>query len=225
MMIALPNPDRSFTCTCFWPFIGPHGFESLQTDEEILDYFKRHFADAVPLMPTLIQDYKGNPNSSLVTVHCHPWHWRDKVVLLGDAAPAIVPFYGQGMNAAFEDCVTLTECLREFGPDCSKALSEFTARRKLHTDAIADMALHNFVEMRDHVASPAFLMKKKLEHALHRFFPGTFVPLYNMISFSTIPYAEARERAAEQARMLSFAGLAVAAGLIGLCVTVILMMR
>jgi kynurenine 3-monooxygenase len=225
MMIGLPNQDRSFTCTCFWPFAGPHGFESLQTDEQIVGYFKQNFPDAVPLMPTLVADYKSNPTSSLVTVRCHPWHWQDKVVLIGDAAHAIVPFYGQGMNAAFEDCVTLTECLREFGPDCSKALSEFTARRKPHTDAIADMALHNFVEMRDHVASPAFLMKKKLEHALHRFFPGTFVPLYNMISFSTIPYAEARERAAEQARMLSFAGLAVAAGLIGLCVTVILMMR
>jgi kynurenine 3-monooxygenase len=207
MMIALPNQDRSFTCTCFWPFAGPNGFESLRTDEQILDYFRRNFPDAEPLMPTLVEDYKSNPTSSLVTVRCQPWHWQDQVVLLGDAAHAIVPFYGQGMNAAFEDCITITECLRTFAPDVARALAEFNARRKPHTDAIADMALHNFIEMRDYVASPVFLLKKRMQHALHRAFPETFVPLYNMISFSTIPYAEAQRRAAAQSTLLKTVGL------------------
>lgn len=196
MMIALPNQDRSFTCTCFWPFSM---FEALKTAEQVTDFFGKDFGDAVPLMPTLAEDYLRNPIGHLVTVRCWPWIYQDKAVLLGDAAHAIVPFYGQGMNAAFEDCVTLSECLR-LGD-----LSEYQQRRKPNADAIADMALHNFIEMRDHTASRLFLLKKKLSHALHRLMPGTFVPLYNMVSFSTIPYAEAREHARWQSRVLRLA--------------------
>src|SRR5262249_16444420 len=152
--------------------------------EHILSFFKERFTDAVPLMPTLVEDYQRNPTSSLVTMRCWPWAYQDKCVLLGDAAHAIVPFYGQGMNAAFEDCVMLAECLKRNSSSVTNALDEYQRQRKPNTDAIADMALENFVEMRDHVASRAFLMKKRVSQAMHRTFPRAFVPLYNMVSFS-----------------------------------------
>ncbi|MHC5025004.1 MAG: FAD-dependent oxidoreductase, partial [Planctomycetota bacterium] len=151
MMIALPNRDGSFTCTLFWPFTGPHGFDRLQTPEDITRCFEEQFGDAVPLMPALVEDFQRNPTSSLVTVRCHPWHVGASVVLLGDAAHAIVPFYGQGMNAAFEDCTALDECLARHPDDRGRALAEFTTLRKPNADAIADMALENFIEMRDKV--------------------------------------------------------------------------
>lgn len=205
MMIALPNQDRTFTCTCFWPFTGPNGLEDLRTPDEVRSYFGRVFPDAVPLMPTLADDYLRNLNGSLVTVRCSPWFHKDKAVILGDAAHAIVPFYGQGMNAAFEDCVALDECIRKHARqgyslqvDWGAAFAEFFQRRKEHADAIADMALHNFIEMRDHTASRVFLLKKKFEQTVHKLLPGWFKPLYNMISFSTVPYAEAQRIARQQ---------------------------
>jgi kynurenine 3-monooxygenase len=215
MMIALPNQDRSFTCTCFWPF---KTFEELTSSQQIEVFFRRNFADAVPLMPTLVEDFQRNPIGSLLTVKCFPWSYQDKVALLGDAAHAIVPFYGQGMNAAFEDCVALAHCLKR---NHRNPLEEYAGIRKPNTDAIAEMALHNFVEMRDHVASRAFLVKKKLAHAMHRLFPSTFVPLYNMVSFSTIPYAQAAERAKRQATMLRIA----ACGFALLVIVAILVLR
>jgi kynurenine 3-monooxygenase len=218
MMIALPNQDRSFTCTCFWPFSGPPGFDALKTPEQIRSFFKERFSDAVPLMPTLVQDFQANPTSSLVTMRCWPWVYRDKAALLGDAAHAIVPFYGQGMNAAFEDCVVLAECAERSGSSWCKALAEYQSRRKPNTDAIADMALENFIEMRDHVASRTFLLKKKLGHAMHRLFPRAFVPLYNMVSFSTIPYAEARKRADLQSKIVRGLGI----GLLAIVILLIL---
>ncbi|MCI0363195.1 MAG: FAD-dependent monooxygenase [Phycisphaerales bacterium] len=222
MMIALPNQDRSFTCTCFWPFAGPTGFESLKTDADIPRFFEAHFPDAVPLMPTLVHDFKHNPTGSLVTVHCWPWHLSDKALLVGDAAHAIVPFYGQGMNCAFEDCSVLNQCISQHAPDWGSVFKEFAAQRKPNTDAIAEMALHNFIEMRDHTASRVFRMKKKFGQAMHRLFPQWFMPLYNMISFSTIPYAQAQRRAATQSRTLKFVGwflLAAFAIVIGLVLT------
>ena len=207
MMIALPNADRSFTCTLFWPFEGENSFANLQSDEQILAYFRQHFADAVPLMPNLVDEYKRNPIGSLVTVKCFPWSYQDKVTLLGDAAHAIVPFYGQGMNAAFEDCVELTECLKSSPHDVAAALRAYERRRKPHADAIADMAMHNFVEMRDHTASRWFLLKKKFHHLLHGLFPRAFIPLYNMVSFTTIPYAEAQRRARWQSNVLRAAAV------------------
>ncbi len=211
MMIALPNQDRTFTCTCFWPFSGPHGFDALKTDEDIRRYFQKHYPDAVPLMPTLVEDFKRNPTSSLVTVRCWPWRLEDKAVLLGDASHAIVPFYGQGMNAAFEDCSELAACIREFAPDWNVVFETYAQRRKPNAEAIADLALENFIEMRDKTASHVFRAKKKLEHTLHRLFPQWFMPLYNMVSFSTIPYAKARERARKQARTIMACGLVIAA--------------
>jgi kynurenine 3-monooxygenase len=202
MMIALPNQDKSFTCTLFWPFKGPNGFEALRNPTEILTYFKAHFPDAVPLMPTLVEDYQRNPTSSLVMIHCRPWQYKDKAVLIGDAAHAIVPFYGQGMNCAFEDCSVLRACMKKWAPDWGTVFEKFSESRKPNTDAIGEMALHNFIEMRDHTASRLFRLKKHVEHGLHRFFPRWFMPLYNMISFSTIPYAEAQARARAQSTVL-----------------------
>ena len=196
------HPDRDPTT-----YDGPNGFAQLQTDEQILGYFKEHFLDSVSLMPTLVEDYKHNPVGTLATMRCWPWSYAGKVALLGDAAHAIVPFYGQGMNCAFEDCVTLTECLRRCDSDCTRALAEYERIRKPHTDAIADMALDNFVEMRDHTASATFLLKKKFQHALHGLFPQTFIPLYNMVSFTTIPYAQARRRSRWQGYVLRAAAV------------------
>ncbi len=202
MMIALPNQDRTFTCTCFWPFRGKVSFESILTEHDVVPFFEEHFPDAVPLMPTLKEDFMKNPTSSLVTIKCFPWHHRDKVVILGDAAHAIVPFYGQGMNAAFEDCRILNGLFDRHAPHWDIVLETFTMSRKHHADAIADMAMENFIEMRDKVGSKRFLLKKKVEQLLHRLFPNTFVPLYNLISFSNVPYADARNRALGQERLL-----------------------
>ena len=197
MMIALPNRDQSFTCTLFWPFAGEHGFESLRTEEEVRAFFGKHYPDALPLMPTLAEDYFQNPTGSLVTVRCSPWHWQDKVCLFGDAAHAIVPFYGQGMNAAFEDCLALSECLANHPANRGAALAEFQARRKPNADAIADMALANFVEMRDKVGNAEFLYRKKVEQTVHQAFPDRVTPQYNLVSFSTVPYVDALRRGCE----------------------------
>jgi len=198
MMIALPNADGSFTCTLFWPFSGPNSFESLRNAQDVRSCFERLFPDAVPLMPTLVEDYLESPTGSLVTVRCRPWHYRDRVALVGDACHAVVPFYGQGANAAFEDCQVLDECLRQERFDWGSALVEYDRRRKDDVDVLADLAVANFVEMRDHVASSVFLFKKKAEKALHRLFPRAFVPLYSMVTFSRVPYGEAVGRAERQ---------------------------
>jgi kynurenine 3-monooxygenase len=205
MMIALPNTDRSFTCTCFWPFSGPNGFDALQSDDEILRFFKRQFPDAVPLMPTLVADYLGNPTSSLVTVRCAPWYHRDTVVLAGDAAHAVVPFYGQGINAGFEDCVLLADTLKEHGSNRERALATYYQGRKINADAIADLAITNFLEMRDHVALTRFRMKKRIERTLHRLLPRWYTPLYNLVSFTLIPYAEAVRRTRRTKRVVRIA--------------------
>ncbi len=207
MMIALPNPDGSFTCTCFWPFSGPNGFDRLQTDEQIMSYFETHFPDAVPHMPTLVDDFKTNPTSSLLTVRCAPWHYRDRVVLLGDAAHAVVPFYGQGMNCAFEDCTELNRCLQQH-VDVGTALASYSAARKENADALADLALHNFIEMRDHSGSAAFRARKAIERILHRFVPG-YTPLYTMVTFTRTPYSETVRKARHQDRVVLWALLSL----------------
>jgi kynurenine 3-monooxygenase len=209
MMIALPNRDKSFTCTLFWPFKGEHSFENLKAPADVEAFFGKEYPDAVPLMPTLVDDYFKNPTSSLVTVRCWPWQHAGKVVILGDAAHAIVPFFGQGMNCAFEDCSAFVDLVQKHQGDFARVLPEIQTLRKPNADAIADMALANFIEMRDKVASRAFQWKKKLEHALHAVFPTAFVPLYTMVSFRTIPYAAARERAARQWAVVRAIALAV----------------
>lgn len=210
MLIALPNLDGSFTCTFFFPFEGPQSFETLDAADKVLIFFRDHFADAVPLMPGLVEEYFGHPTGSMVTVQCHPWHVGGRAGLLGDAAHAIVPFFGQGMNCAFEDCTCLDRCigkrLAEGQPpetlDWEGVFREYERLRKENTDAIAELALENFVEMRDLVARPKFHVKKGLEQALQDRFPDTFIPKYSMVSFHRIPYAVARSRGQVQDRIL-----------------------
>src|SRR5213592_3289396 len=198
MMIALPNPDGSFTCTLFWEFEGPRSFATTKTDDDVRRFFDEEFPDAVPLIPTLLEDFRNNPTGSLVTIRCAPWFYRDKVCLVGDAAHAVVPFYGQGMNAAFEDCVVLDECLEQFSDDRERAFARYFHRRKENADALADLAIKNFIEMRDKTASKTFRAKKKLDHALEAALPGIYLPLYAMVTFTQIPYAKAAKRARVQ---------------------------
>ena len=205
MMIALPNEDGSFTCTLFWPFAGENSFEAIKTEGDLLRFFSRDFPDAVPLMPTLVKDYFANPVGSLVTVRCSPWYHRDKVLLLGDAAHAIVPFYGQGINAGFEDVLVLGECMDRFGDDWERVFKETHRLRKDDVDALADLALYNFVEMRDNAGKRRFLWHKKLERFLHRVFPKWYIPLYSMATFTRMPYRLAVRRAKRQDRAVAFA--------------------
>ena len=195
MMIALPNPDGSFTCTLFWEFEGPRSFATMKSHEDVRRFFEEEFPDAVPVMPTLLEDFRENPTGSLVTIRCAPWYYRDKVCLVGDAAHAVVPFYGQGMNAAFEDCVVLDECLEEFPENRDCAFAEYFRRRKENADALADLAIGNFIEMRDKTVSKTFRAKKKLDHALEAALPGIYLPLYTMVTFTRMPYAKAAKRA------------------------------
>jgi kynurenine 3-monooxygenase len=221
MMIALPNPDGSFTCTLFWQWEGPRSFATTRSDDEVRRFFDEEFPDAVPLMPDLLEDFRSNPTGSLVTVRCAPWHYGDKLALLGDAAHAVVPFYGQGMNAAFEDCVVLDECLAEFGNDRRRAFAEYFARRKPNGDALANLAVENFVEMRDKTASPVFRAKKRLDHALETLLPGRYLPLYTMVSFTRIPYADAALRARRQDAIVYSVLAAAAVLLIALAIALI----
>ncbi len=194
MLIALPNFDGSFTCTLFFPMEGANSFESLNSKEKVKTFFDQEFPDAVPLMPTLIDDYFNNPAGTLMTVKCSPWYVEDKAALLGDAAHAIVPFFGQGMNCAFEDCTYLNECIEKYSGDWKKTFSEYEKLRKINADAIADLAVENFYEMRDLVADPAFILKKKIEHVLEEKFPDRFIPKYSMVTFHRMPYSIALER-------------------------------
>ena len=202
MMIALPNPDGSFTCTLFWEFEGPRSFATTKTDDDVRRFFGEEFPDAVPLMPNLLGDFRSNPTGSLVTIRCAPWFYRDKTCLVGDAAHAVVPFYGQGMNAAFEDCVALDACLEQFPENRERAFTEYFHRRKENADALANLAIGNFIEMRDKTASKTFRAKKKLDHALEAALPGKYLPLYTMVTFTRIPYAVAARRARLQDRIL-----------------------
>lgn len=230
MMIALPNADCSFTCTLFLPFEeraeGPspragNSFAALRTRADVLSFFVRAFPDAVPLMPTLLDDFERNPVGFMVTVRCRPWHWCGRVALVGDAAHAVVPFYGQGANAAFEDCTVLSESLRRLAPQWERAFAEYQARRKSDCDALADLALANFVEMRDKTASRVFRVYKTLDRTLHRLLPGLYTPLYTMVSFTRIPYAQAVRRAHRQDRIAAAAGIALAALALGLGLSLI----
>jgi len=202
MLIALPNTDGTFTCTLFLPFEGQPSFDKLKTKEEVLAFFKEQFPDAIPLMPTLLEDFFENPTSALITTHIKPWHYKDKSALIGDAAHAIVPFYGQGMNAGFEDCTILSGLLDKYGDDWTTILNEYDNKRKPNGDAVASLALMNFVEMRDKVADPAFLERKKIEKELGRRYPEQFVSVYEMVSFSHTPYDTAMQCIEAQDKLL-----------------------
>jgi kynurenine 3-monooxygenase len=193
MMIALPNLDGSFTCTLFFAHEGDPSFRTLDSRQAVSAFFNEYFADAVPLMPTLLDDFENNPESSLVTVRCKPWVSASKrIALIGDAAHAICPFYGQGMNAGFEDCRVLMECLDENHDDWAVALEQYQHLRKPAGDAIAQLALDNFIEMRDKVADERFLLRKRIEAYIHDTYPDKFTPLYTLVTFSPhVPYNQA----------------------------------
>lgn len=215
MMIALPNPDRSFTCTLFWPTGGTDSFASLSSPAAIERHFHLHYPDVPPLMPTLVEDYLHNPIGLLGTVRCTPWQVNGRVALLGDAAHAIVPFYGQGANCAFEDIVELDRCLDECDDDWAAALPLYEARRVDNAEAIAQLALDNFIEMRDRVASPVYQIGQRIEHALTRALPDRYLSRYEMVSFTTIPYADVRRRVRRQHQALAGIAVGAAALLVG----------
>jgi kynurenine 3-monooxygenase len=202
MLIALPNVDGSFTATLFLPNRGEESFDALTTPEAVHALFERRFADAIALMPRLVEDFLENPTGHLETIRCAPWSFEDQALVLGDAAHAIVPFHGQGMNAAFEDCSAFDRSLRDPDRPWNEVFTEFETRRRPNTDAIADMALENYVEMRSTVREPKFQLKKDLSFRLEERHPGRFIPRYSMVMFHTIPYAEAKRRGAIQEGIL-----------------------
>jgi len=203
MLIGIPNLDGSFTCTLFFPYSGAHSFEKLQSADDVLKFFKEVFPDAVPVMPTLTEDFMNNPIGSLVTVRCAPWHAGGQVGLIGDAAHAIVPFYGQGMNTGFEDCTALGDILDSGEKDWEVIFGRLEQERKRNAEAIADMALQNFVEMRATTADPKFQLKKQVGFELENRFGDEFIPRYSMVMFHPeIPFAEAKRLGEAQDRML-----------------------
>ncbi|MGA9389577.1 MAG: NAD(P)/FAD-dependent oxidoreductase [Candidatus Sulfotelmatobacter sp.] len=202
MLIALPNVDGTFSCILFLPFEGADSFAVIRTSSDVVRFFKDRFPDALRLMPQLANTYAANPTGAMVTVKCSPWHVEGKSLLLGDAAHAIVPFFGQGLNCGFEDCTCLVELIDRYGADWPQVFAEFEKERKINTDAIADMAIENFSEMRDRVADERFLFRKKVELALEAKYPNLFVPKYAMVTFHRVPYSVALTRGAVQDRIL-----------------------
>jgi kynurenine 3-monooxygenase len=195
MLIALPNLDRTFTCTLFYPESGAESFEQLTTPDAVNAFFQTYFPDIIPLIPDLTDQFLSNPLGHLGTVKCFPWTYGGKALLVGDAAHAVVPFYGQGMNCSFEDCIAVDQCIERFGTNWEKVFSEYQNLRKANTDAIADMALENFIEMRDHTANPTFIRKRHLELRLETMFPDRFISKYGMVTFRhDIPYALAKNK-------------------------------
>lgn len=213
MLIALPNPDKSFTCTLFAPFEGNEGLDvlSASSDKVIQAYFDTHFPDVTDKIPHLVQQFRESPNSPLITVKCKPWNFEDKAVLIGDAAHAVVPFYGQGMNAGFEDCLLFDEIWEEFHGDVGKVLKMFSDRRQPSADGLAYLSLQNYKEMSSLTVSNVFLLKSRVDKFLHYLFPKYWLPLYSMVAFSRIPYHKAIERAKHQEFILFCAFAAVTA--------------
>ncbi len=215
MLIALPNLDGSYTCTLFLAYDeslgGKNSFEYLNTEDKVKEFFEKQFPDAAKLMPALLEDYFQNATGSLITVKCYPWVAEDKVALLGDSCHAIVPFFGQGMNAAFEDCSYLNECIETATPssaekgtlDWKNIFEKYQILRKDNSDAIADLAQENFIEMRDLVADKRFQLKKKIESELFKQFPERFMPKYSMVTFHRLPYSVALSRGKIQEGILN----------------------
>lgn len=203
MLIALPNLDGSFTCTLFFPYEGEESFEALDSVASARNFFERVFPDAIELMPTFDQDWVENPTAPLVIIRCSPWTKNGKVALMGDASHAIVPFYGQGMNAGFEDCTILNQLMETMGDeDMQSVLEAYEKERIPNGNAIADLAMRNFVEMRDLTADPEFLLRKKIEAKFSKNHPGKWLPLYSMVTFSHIPYSEAIKIGEQQDKIM-----------------------
>ncbi|GAL68919.1 FAD-dependent oxidoreductase [Jejuia pallidilutea] len=210
MLIALPNLDGSFTVTLFLSYNeGKYNFNNLTTEERVLKFFQNEFPDALAVMPNLLEDFFTNPTAPLGTIKCSPWHYKGNTLLMGDAAHAIVPFYGQGMNASFEDVVEFDAVLEKHKGDWETTFYEYEKNRKKDTDAIADLAIDNFHEMKDHVAHPIFQEKRKIEMALEKEFPKEYISKYSLVTFNeAIGYREAmlRGRAQDKAILNMLAG-------------------
>ena len=201
MLIALPNEDGSFTCTLFMPYENhEHAFNDLDTDEKVDDFFKNVFPDFYEMMPNLVENWHQNPLSSMSITRCFPWT-MGKFALLGDSAHATVPFYGQGMNAGFEDCFVMWELYNKCG-NWKETFQEFQKIRKPDGDALQDLSLDNYYVMRDHVADKKFLLQKKIEAKLHKNYPDKWIPLYSQVSFSTIRYSEAYKNGKKQEKIM-----------------------
>jgi kynurenine 3-monooxygenase len=225
MMIALPNPDGSFTCTLFWPHTSgddaQDGFDAIGDPVAGRRHFEREYPDALSIMPTFDADFAANPVGWMLTIRCRPWSSGGRAVLVGDAAHAIVPFFGQGANASFEDCEALVDSLERHPTDVAAAIREYEQARKPNADAIAEMALQNFIEMRDRTASRLFLARKSIEHLLHRIVPAFFTPRYDMVSFDTIPYAEALAKSQRQDAVLTAIALAALGAIVAGAVLIV----
>ncbi len=199
MFMALPNPGGSFTCTLFAPFEGEDSFERIQSDEDVLNFYKKHFPDSLDMLPNLIEDWNQNPVSSMCTVKCFPWNDGGRVALLGDSAHAIVPFYGQGMNCGFEDCSILSELIDGLPKNASNSnwssiLDEYSIIRKPAADAILDLALHNYIVMRDKTGDRKYQLQKKIEARIAKAHPEKWKPLYSLVTFSHTSYDKALKR-------------------------------
>jgi len=202
MLIALPNNDCSFTCTLFFPMTGATSFETVKTEKDILDLFQSQFHDAIKLIPNLVEDFQKNSTGDLASVYCKPWHLGDKALLIGDAAHAVVPFFGQGMNASFQDCSTLAKLMGQNENDWKTIFNTFSSVQVENGHAIADMAIENYLEMRDHVNDTEYKKRRNVELKLERMFPGQFIPRYSMVSFHQIPYAEVYQRGKKQFKII-----------------------
>ncbi len=202
MLIALPNEGGSFTCTLFMPFKGEeNSFENLTSKKQVDHFFKNTFPDFYELMPNIADAWEDHPLSSLALIRCFPWTYG-KVALMGDAAHATVPFYGQGMNCGFEDCSALWNLMKEHGSDWKTIFPIYQSIRKPNGDAMQDLSLHNYLVMRDYVTDPSFLLQKKLERRIQQLYPDKYMPLYSMVTFSQLPYAEAFKKGEEQNKKL-----------------------
>lgn len=185
MLSALPNLDGSFNAILFMPFEGENSFEKLQTKDDVMDFFKKNFPDTIAVMPKLVEDFFKNPTSYLVTMKCFPWTHTDKVALIGDASHAIVPFYGHGMNAGFEDITVLNQMMQKYGDDWETIFKEYEKERKPNTDAIAELSYRNFMEMSSDTADEKFLLRKKIEKLFSDKYPQLWLPLYSMVTFAS----------------------------------------
>ncbi len=202
MLIGLPNTDRSFTCTLFMPNEGDVSFKSLKTEADVVDFFNTHFSDALPLLENFPQSYFENPTGQLATVYADNWYYKN-FYLIGDAAHAVVPFFGQGMNASFEDCTVLMDCVDSGDDNWLDIFSSYNKMRKSDADAIAQMAIENYIEMRDSVAQSDYKAKREIANSLSIEFPDRFIPRYNMVSFTSIPYSEVYKRGKIQQEIIS----------------------
>lgn len=202
MMIALPNQNRTFTCTLFMPY---EKFGQIKTDDDVLDFFQQEFPDSIALIgrDKLIEDFQKNPVGDMISIKCHPYHYKDKWMIKGDAAHAMVPFYGQGMNCGFQDCLVFSDILEKNDFNLASTLAEYSRTRNPDAEAMCDLAMYNYIEMRAHVNSKLYIMRKHLDNVLQWLFPRHWIPLYTMVTFSVIPYKEVIDRRKRQDEILS----------------------